>query len=49
MKEEGVQYTIAYMHWGTEYQTQQSQEQTDYGPKGSAIWASTPSSAAIPT
>ena len=29
MKEEGVQYTIAYMHWGTEYQTQQSQEQTD--------------------
>lgn len=29
MKKEKVQYTIAYMHWGTEYQTQNSQEQAD--------------------
>lgn len=33
MKEEGVQYTIAYMHWGTEYQTQQSEEQTQIAQK----------------
>lgn len=29
MKEEGAQYTIAYMHWGTEYQTTQSEEQEE--------------------
>lgn len=29
MKEDGAQYTIAYMHWGTEYQTQQSEEQEE--------------------
>lgn len=29
MKEEDVQYTIAYLHWGTEYQTQNSDQQTD--------------------
>ncbi len=33
MKKEGAQYTIAYMHWGTEYQTQQSQEQEEIAQK----------------
>ncbi len=27
MKEEGVEYTIAYMHWGVEYQTQENSYQ----------------------
>lgn len=27
MKKKGVQYTIAYMHWGNEYQTTQSEQQ----------------------
>lgn len=27
MKKEGVEYTIAYMHWGIEYQTQEAEHQ----------------------
>lgn len=33
MKKEGAQYIIAYMHWGTEYQTVQSDEQTQIAQK----------------
>ena len=33
MKEEGVQYTIAYMHWGIEYQTTPSKQQTEMAQK----------------
>lgn len=33
MKQEGAQYTIAYMHWGTEYQTTQSEEQEEIAQK----------------
>lgn len=33
MQKEKVQYTIAYMHWGTEYETQQSDQQTEIAQK----------------
>lgn len=33
MEEEGAEYTIAYMHWGTEYQTQQSSQQEEIAAK----------------
>lgn len=29
MKEEGVEFTVAYMHWGIEYQTTESSEQDE--------------------
>ena len=33
MEKEGAEYTIAYMHWGTEYQTQQSRRQEEIAQK----------------
>mgnify|MGYP000308517629 CR=1 FL=1 len=33
MEKDGAEYTIAYMHWGTEYQTQQSQQQEEIAQK----------------
>lgn len=33
MEEEGAEYIIAYMHWGTEYQTQQSSQQEEIAQK----------------
>lgn len=33
MKNAGVEYTIAYLHWGNEYQTQQSNYQTEIATK----------------
>ncbi len=33
MEEEGAEYIIAYMHWGTEYQTKQSTQQEEIAQK----------------
>lgn len=33
MEKEGAEYMIAYMHWGTEYQTQQSSQQEEIAQK----------------
>lgn len=33
IEKDGAEYTIAYMHWGIEYQTQQSQQQEEIAQK----------------
>lgn len=33
MKEEGVEYTVACMHWGVEYQTEENSDQDEIAQK----------------